>query len=175
MRDNDIDYERDVRIDESALDVEWLNQPSLALKYARLSAYWNDMVRRLDERKKTIRSELILKVNANPAALLGKDKPNAGDIEAYYRADTGYQSVVSELNDAMKESEYANLAKDEICYTRKKALENLVVLHGQQYFAGPTVPRDLSAEYRRKESQRVTNAKIKITRSRKPSTDQVEE
>jgi len=169
----DIDYERDVVIDESALDVEWLNQPALALKYARLSAYWNDKVRRLDERKKTIRSELILKVNGDPGKLLGKDKPNAGDIEAYYRAQPEYIAVVEELNDATAEAEYATLAKDEICYTRKKALENLVVLHGQQYFAGPTVPRDLSAEYRASESQRRSNAKVKITRS-KTRTDEGE-
>ena len=29
---------------------------------------------------------------------------------------------------------------------RKDALENLVRLHGQQYFAGPKIPRDLPSE-----------------------------
>lgn len=168
-----VDYERDIRIDETALDVEWLNQAPLAIRYARLSAYWNDQVRRLEERVKTIRSELILKVNENPGDLIGKEKPNAGDIEAYYRAHHEYQAAVTELNDAAAEAEFATMVKDEVCYTRKKALENLVQLHGQQYFAGPTVPRNLTAEARTFERQRNSNAKvgpIRMSRGGAPAT-----
>lgn len=170
---NTLDYERDVRIDETALDVEWLNQASLALRYARLSSYWNEQVRHLEERKKTVRSELILKANEDPSGLLGKDRPNAADIEAYYRAHADYRAVIEELNEAVAEAEFAALAKDEICYTRKKALENLVILHGQQYFAGPSVPRDLSAEAAARERQRRSNAKVgAMTRGARPAAQE---
>ena len=159
---SEINYEQDIRIDETALDVEWLDQTPLALKYCRLVAYWNDKVRRLEELKKTVRSRLILEVNEDPETLLGKSKPNAADIEAYYRMNAEYQETIQELNDALKEAEYANMAKNEICFTRKQAIENLVILHGQQYFAGPRVPRDLSKEYQKREAQRHTDSKIRI-------------
>jgi hypothetical protein len=40
---------------------------------------------------------------------------------------------------------------------RKTMLETLVKLHGQQYFAGPNVPRDLSHEAEKKRSQKKSN------------------
>ncbi len=154
------DYERDVRIDETALDVEWLEQASLALKYVRLVVYWNARVCVYQEKVKTIRSQLILAVNENPGGLMGKERPNAGDIEAYYRAHPKYIGAVEELNAALEEQEFAQLAKDEICYTRKKALESLVQLHGQQYFAGPSVPRDLTKEAAKRVGQRRADTKV---------------
>ena len=148
-----MNYEKDIRIDETALDVEWLEQASLALKYARHLSNLKADVRQLDELKKVTRSELILKVNKDPEKLIGKKSPNANDIEAFYRSQSAYVEVVDELLAAQQELEYAELAYQEIAWTRKKALENLVVLHGQQYFAGPKMPRDLSQEKQRRESQ----------------------
>ena len=43
---------------------------------------------------------------------------------------------------------------------QKTALENLVKLHGQQYFAGPSVPRDLSKEWERHERQKSVDAGV---------------
>ena len=126
-------YEKDIEINPEALDVEWLEQGPLALKYSRYAAQAASEVRRLEEIKKTIRSELILEVNQNPGELIGKDKPNAGDIEAYYRNHERYKEIVQRLLDAQEEAEFAEAAKNEICYTRKKALEMLVRTHGLQY------------------------------------------
>jgi hypothetical protein len=47
----------------------------------------------------------------------------------------------------------AEVAKNEFSFTRKAALENLVQLHGQNYFAGPKVPRNLSKERDEKEER----------------------
>ena len=57
-----------------------------------------------------------------------------------------------------EELEYAELAFQEIAWTRKKSLENLVILHGQQYFAGPKMPRNISEE--REIKQKSVNEKI---------------
>lgn len=153
-----MNYEEDVQIDETALDVEWLEHGALALRYARHAAQCAAEVRRLEEVKKTIRSELILEVNANPEELIGKKSPNAGDIEAYYRSHPRYQKAVEKVLAAQEEAEFAEVAKNEICFTRKKALEMLVQLHGQQYFAGPRIPRDLAEE--REIRQKKMNAGI---------------
>ena len=148
-----LDYEKDTHIDATALDVEWLEQAELARKYGKHIAGLRRNVRRLEEKKKTIRSELILQVNNDPQALIGKAKPNANDIEAYYRTESVYKEAVEELNDAYEELEHGENAKNEIAFTRKKALENLVILHGQMYFAGPAVPRNLSKEIEKRNQQ----------------------
>jgi len=172
--DIDLDFDRDSDIDEQALDVEWLEQTRLAVKYAKNSAYWNDKVRRLEERKKIIRSQIIIRANKSPSKTLGKDKPTASDFEAYYRSQPEYIEAVDALNDAMEEAEYAEIAKNEICYTKKKALENLVILHGQQYFAGPSVPRDLSQERIVSERHKSANARIRIGSRREQEPEERE-
>jgi len=50
---------------------------------------------------------------------------------------------------------------------KKTALENLVKLHGMSYFAGPSVPRDLSKEWEQRERQNTANAKVKMQRRTK--------
>jgi hypothetical protein len=71
---------------------------------------------------------------------------------------------------AMKEFNLVDIAKNEISFTRKAALENLVQLHGQQYFAGPKMPRDLKEEIRKhKEAQERSvevNSKVRLRRNR---------
>lgn len=157
-----MNYEEDVRIDPDSLDVEWLGQAELGLKYGKHLARLHQIVSLAEEKKKTIRSGLILKANENPEQCCGKEKPNANDIEAYYRNHEDYKAAVAEYLDAQHEAEYAEVAKSEICFTRKAALENLVKLHGQMYFAGPHIPRNLSEEWNKK--QKEVNEKIKMKR-----------
>lgn len=155
-----LNYEEDIKIDESALDIEWLKQTALSLKYGRHFSNLKSIQRRLEEQKKIIRSELILKVNKNAEALIGKKSPNAGDIEAFYRNDPGYKSVIEDLNDAIEAAEFAEIAYQQISWTKKAALENLVKLNGQQYFAGPSMPRDLTKEVENKERIQRTDAGV---------------
>jgi hypothetical protein len=161
----DLKYEDDVYIDDQALDVEWLNQASLAIKYGRHYANMKNKVRKLEERKKTVRSDLILDANADPKGTCGKGRPNANDIEAYYRQHPDYIEVVQELNEAKHELDFAEIAKNEIAFTRKAALENLVQLQIQGYFAGPKLPRDLSVM--REERQQRSNANVAKAMKRK--------
>lgn len=173
MGDEPLNFEQDIRIDESALDVEWLEQTSLAVKYAKNAVKAAARVRQLEEEKKTIRSELILEANEDPKGTIGKDKPNAADIEAYYRNHTRYKRTLINLLEAQEEAEFAEVAKNEICYTRKKALEMLVILHGQQYFAGPSVPRNLSEVYAKaqQEKQKQIDRKVGRAMQRKPRNE----
>lgn len=141
-----MNYEDDIRIDETALDVEWLEQASLALRYGRYYADCRRKVLEADEKIKVIRAELIAEANSDPQGCCNKDKPNASDIEAFYRNHKRHKRAKELWLEAQHELDMAEIAKNEICFTRKSALENLVRLHGQQYFAGPKVPRDLSTE-----------------------------
>jgi hypothetical protein len=163
----ELDYEKDMQIDPDALDVEWLNQAPLALRYGKHLIEMRERVMKLEEKKKVVRSELIQEANENPEGCCKKAKPNAADIEAFYRTSERYKAVVKECNEASFEQNFAELAKNEICYTRKAALENLVVLHGQQYFAGPKVPRNISKEWEKARKEKQANEKVLKAMKRK--------
>lgn len=157
-----MDYQNDIRINESALDVEWINQASLAMKYGE---HWAECVReatRCEERIKLVRAELIEEANKDPETVLGKGiKPTGVNIESYYRNHSRHKKAKRDYVDACYERDIAEIAKKEICYTRKAALENLVRLHGQQYFASPAQPRDISIEVGiEEERQKEANNKV---------------
>jgi len=147
-----MNYNEDIRIDETALDVEWLDQASLAMRWGKHWAVCKRRFTEAEEKVKVIRAELIAEANQNPVKCCYKEKPNAADIEAYYRNSKRHKQAKEEWAQAQYDLDIAEVAKNEISYTRKVSLENLVKLYGQQYFAGPSMPRDLTWE--RKEKQK---------------------
>lgn len=163
----ELDYEKDMKIDPDSLDIEWLEQASLGLRYGKEFLRLKKEVDVLAERKKIIRSELIQEANNDPEGCCGKAKPNASDIEAYYRTNKRYKEIVEELQEAEYEAAYAEIAKNQIDFARKVALENLVTLHGQQYFAGPRVPRNISEEWEKKKKQQTSNTTVSAGMKRK--------
>ena len=167
----DLDYEEDVEIDPDALDVEWLEQSSLAIKYAKYALHLQRKVKLLEEKKKTVKAELIREANEDPQKCCNKAKPNAADIEAYYRTSERYKQIVKKLIDAQFEADIADVAKNEVCFTRKAALENLVLLYGQQYFAGPKVPRNIGAEWENRKRDKQINKRIGMTMNKDKEVD----
>lgn len=152
-------YERDMSIDTQALDVEWTEQAELAMKYGRMWADAQDKCSRAEENIKLVRSQLILEITKNPEKF-GLVKTTDPMIEAAYRSDQRHIDAKEDWLDKLSELNTITVAKSEISFTRKAALENLVILHGQSYFAGPNVPRDLKNEMeRRKESRAAANEK----------------
>ena len=162
MEDLDIDYEKDIYIDEEALDVEWLEHSRTVGKYIKYTTKTRTIERKLHERVKTRKAELIQEANLNPDKCCHKDKPNASDIDAYIRLDKIYKQLKRRWIEAQEEAEYAELAQKEFSWGRKAALENLVTLHGQQYFAGPRTPRNL-----RKERKEITKFNVTIAKGLK--------
>jgi hypothetical protein len=146
-----MNYERDMNIDETALDVEWLEQADLALKYGKIWADRKKVLTEAEEKVKVIRAELIAEANADPEGCCNKKSPNAADIEAYYRMSERHKKAKTAWIEAEYECNMAEIAKNEVSFTRKAALEQLVTLFMGNYFAGPKVPRNLIEE--RKEGQ----------------------
>lgn len=150
-----VDYHKDMKIDPDALDIECLEHSIKALEYIELAVKLRKEERYADERVKTKRSELIEQANEDPEGCCNKAKPNMNDIEAYWRNHPDYIELKDKWIEAAAEADFADLAQKEFSYGRKKALENLVVLYGQSYFAGPKTPRDLGKEVeKRKEVYR---------------------
>lgn len=162
-----MNYERDVQIDESSLDVEWLEQASLAIRYGKNWADCKDELARAEENVKVVIAELTLEINQNPEKYLG-DGVKSTDIkvESAVKVHKKYTEAKERYFNAMVELNTAEIAKNEISFTRKAALENLVQLYIAGYFAGPKIPRDLKTEKQNYiEKRKENNARIrKITR-----------
>lgn len=162
-----MDYESDMHIDEDALEQEWLDQAELAKKYGR---YWSKCRKKFtltEELIKVVRAELIKEVNDDPEKCLGEDtKPTGPNVEAYYRTHKRHKDAKAAWVKAQFKANNAEIAYKEVSFARKAALENLVKLHGQEYFAGPSMPRNISEERekRRKKVQSKVGSNIKRTK-----------
>lgn len=144
-----INYEQDIKIDEQALDLEWLDQPSLMLKYAKHAALMEREMDRAKEELDLVKSELDGSIRKNPEKY-GLEKATDKAIDAAIPQ----QEEFKEANDAYLEAKFeykvAKAAVDAFDQ-RKTALENLVKLLGQSYFAGPVTPRQIAIEREVKE------------------------
>lgn len=160
----ELNFEQDIAIDESALDVELLRQATLFYKYSKYETEKKNELAIAQETVKTIRSGLIREA--------GNDKTikNAQQVEAFYRNDPEYQAAKEEALNAEYE---ANMATSAVWAFngRKKDLENLIKLAAMDYFARPTEPRDLAKEAdlvkQRDEKTKTSRARTKRKMSRK--------
>lgn len=164
-----MDYKKEVRIDEDALEIEWLEQAELAIKWGEYYNELEDEVRRAEQNEKIVRSELILKINQDPDKYLGMGiKATDAKVEAAMRTHKNHKAAKDRLLDALKSKSDAEVAYKEISYTRKAALEQLVTLHGQNYFAGPKMPRDIHKERQNRETTRnKSNERVRKIRRKK--------
>jgi len=151
-----MDYEQDLTIDDSALDIEWLEQPRLMMKYIRYASQTSRDLDKAKENLDIVKAEMDLKIRSNPEKY-GLEKITEAAIQNTILTSKQYQEVNQTMLDARYEAEMAKGAVRAM-EQRKDALENLVRLHGQQYFAGPKVPRDLTWE--RQERQKKVDAGI---------------
>jgi len=159
-----MNYAQDMLIDESALEQDWLEQTGLAIKYGRNWAECKQELMLTEENIKLVRSELTKEVMEDPDHYLGEGlKATAPAVEAYYRNHKRHKDAKKEMVGAMFEANVAEIAYKEISYTRKAALENLVKLYIAGYFAGPSVPRNITEEcaLRKKDLNHRVGAKLK--------------
>jgi len=154
-----MDYQKDIIIDPDSLDLEWLDQASLFMKYARGAAIARADLDQAKENLDVVRAGLDKEIRTNPEkfkidkitetvvtntiiGLIEFQKANEKFLTCKFEVDIS-QAAVNAMNQ------------------RKDALENLVKLNGQSYFAGPKVPRDLSFEVQKKHNQAEVNKGVK--------------
>jgi hypothetical protein len=159
----EFDYERDLHIDESALDVEWLNQPMLLMKYSRELASAEREVSRIKEKQAVLKAELDKDIRLHPEKFGIDSKLTEAVVTGAILLNDKHKKVAEELIEAQYEARMLKGAV-EACQQRKDALQDLVKLHGQRYFAGPNMPRDLSHEVKLQQEKQVSNSTVKIKR-----------
>lgn len=160
-----MNYEKDAQIDESALDIEILEQPRLMMKYAEHSANTKRDADEADEELNIVRAELDKKIRQNPDAY-GVDKITETVVSNTILLQPEYKEASKKRILANYEANMAKLAVQTIS-SRKDCLEAMVKLHGQLYFAGPKIPRDLTHEALQRREQGEVDKKIKpLTRKK---------
>ena len=161
-------YEQDMHIDETALDLELLEQPTLMAKYSQMLA---EARRDRDLAKEAMdlkRAEIDLDIRADPEKYaLEKITENA--ISNCILMEDDYIAAQKEYHDANYEVNVLTGVVSAVEH-RKSALENMVKLYGQNYFAGPSIPHDLTQarnERREEMSHRVGKT---LQRTKKPKS-----
>ncbi len=137
-------FQSHIKINPEALDVEWLQQPQLFALYSEMEA---DAKAHIDSLKLDIdiyKADLDLDIRRDPEKF-GLEKTTEATILNAVTADKGLARLSHKLNRARHEASIFQAAVRALDH-RKAALENLVRLHGSQWFAGPSAPRDLPHE-----------------------------
>lgn len=160
----DIDFAADVKIDPSALDIEWMEQTELALKYVKLSAKARKEMDQAKEELEIIRAEIQQDIEKNPKAY-GLSRVTKDSIESVIILEDDYRKAMNTYIEAKYAANILQEGCREIC-ARKDALANLVRLHGMNYFSGPSLPRDLPNEWANHNKQKQVDKKT-MFRSRK--------
>lgn len=122
-------------IDPDRLDEEWIAQPDFFHGYAVRAA---DARREFEEVKQEVE---VIKAELDKDI---RERPNKFDVEKITEAVVSatvllqpkYKAAVDKMNAARYQVDIMGAAVT-ACDHRKKALENLVFLHGQNYFASP--------------------------------------
>lgn len=159
------DWKEDVTIDPLALDVEWVRQARLFGEYAAQAAEARRDMERLKERRDVVVVELGLAIRRNPAEF-GLEKLTEATVQAVITTHKQHQEVAAALAEAEYQLDMLNVAVRALDQ-KKTALENLVRLQGQNYFAGPSVPRDIGAEWVKNAERGTARAAVKRSLNRK--------
>lgn len=162
-----MDFTNDVAIDQSGLDVELLRQPTLILQYSKYAADMKMVMQLAKENIDLVKGELDKKIRSNPERY-EIEKLTEAVVLNTINAHPKYRQAVQDHIDASYEHEIARGALSALEH-KKEALSELVRLFGQNYFAGPSLPRDLSAEWLKTQSRQKADAGVAgaITRRRK--------
>jgi len=155
-----MNYEDDIRIDETALDVEWLEQATLMIKYAKHAAVMRQRLDLAKELLDLVRAELDKEIRSNPERF-DIDKITETVVQNTIIQQDRFKKANENLINTKFETDIAQSAVRAMD-ARKDALENLVRLHGQQYFAGPKVPHNITElrEQRQREADQIVGQRL---------------
>lgn len=162
------EFEKDLQIDPNQLDVEAAQQGELFFKWAERAIEAKQAYERAKLRLDVKQAEISFEVRKDHRAF-GLDKVTESAIDSTVRQNEDVLRHTDEMMDAKEAMLYLDKAV-EAMEMKKRMIEVLITLHGQQYFAGPSVPRDLASAWLEKKNGRegsVVTKQVMKTRTRK--------
>lgn len=149
-------FEKDRKVDPTQLDMECVRQTDLFFKYAEAGVDAQIAEERAKRKLETVQARLEMACRRDPESFK-LQKPTESAVAAAVRLHPDFEAAQEEYLKAKKEARLIQVAVDTMDQ-KKRMLENLITLHGQQYFAGPSVPRDLMGAW--KEAQNTAEATV---------------
>lgn len=147
-----INYRKDLEIDDDALDVEWNRQSMQYMKYAELSAEADRDCQKAKEQCEVVEAQVDSKIRER--ARVEDIKITEASIKAEIKISPEYQKAKSEYLQADYQAQILSAAVKAFDH-RKKALEHLSQLWLAGYFSSPRQPKAKEGvEKRQQERQR---------------------
>lgn len=148
---------KDRVVDPAALDVEAARQADVFLHWAEESVKARAVVDQTKMELDLIEARLNLRCREHPEEF-GLSKTTEGSISAAVTVHPDRITAMEKLNAARERSMMSDKIVEAL-EQKKRMIELLVTLHGQQYFAGPSVPRDLVSAF--KEQQQKSEERLR--------------
>lgn len=146
---NELNYEKDMQVDESALHLEWLEQADLTMKYIQYAA---EAEHDRDEKKEKMEYEyarLEKDIRSDPESF-ELEKLTESVVNNAILREKSYEKASQAYIDAKFEARVARGAVDAI-RDKKEALQELGRLVQIGYTAAPKEPRDIVKDRREKQ------------------------
>jgi len=138
------ELDQDKSIDPGQLDVEAVRQADVFFKWAERSIAAKANMDRLEFDLDVLEAKLSLRCREKPEdfGLPTGKAPTEGAVKAAILVHESFIAGTRELQDARRDHSTLTMAVAAL-EQKKRMIEVLITLHGQEYFAGPSVPRDL--------------------------------
>lgn len=151
-------------IDPNKLDEEWIHHPKMYHKWAKKSANAKKAVADAKALLDVTEAECAKFIRKNPTKY-GVTKATDSAVKSAIVLHPAYRKAIAAYNEAKHEQDVIDAAVKALDH-RKAALQDLVFLWGQSYFAGMMKPRKNTDNNIR---DRLTEASVKasVTRKRK--------
>lgn len=160
-----MDLDTIMKIDETALDVEWLDQAHRFMKVSKEASVLKKELALLKEESDVLEANWVNRIRRHPAKYGMENRVTEGGIKAAVTANEEVRQMAFKIIDKQYELDLVSSAVRAMEH-RKAALEELVQLHGQQYFAGPKDPRNLNLEAAKKGLHQQAMEKIRGRRTK---------
>lgn len=146
-----------VRINQNELDREWIGQPQKYMEIAEKTVDARAEADALKLRLEELQSRVDIAIRKNPAKY-GLDKITEGGVLSAIKRHPKFIQVSEKLLDAKKHLGLYEQVLSALDH-RKKALENLVFLHGQSYFAKPRETQETDS-WKKQTARKATARKV---------------
>jgi aminoglycoside phosphotransferase len=130
-------YRKALEIDHLALDQEWLVQPKLFFRFAARLADKKQEYQEVKRELDLLHAEISKKIRSSPSKW-ELVKPSNEVVLNTVTIQPEYQDKVKEVNKKRHEVDVLEALVSAMDH-KKRALERLVILHGQNYYSTPKV------------------------------------
>lgn len=141
-----MDLKAVVEIDHNALDIEWIEHPKVFMEVSMELVDEKKKLKKLQMRKDIREADAMKEIKEDPEKFGLKAKPTIPEFKAAVDVHEDVLRARQKIIDQEHEVGMFQACVSALEH-KKRGLESLVTLHGQQYFASPKEPRDLDTEY----------------------------